>query len=159
MLIARIKEIEKKNDVDILFTSTTLDDLPDIDSFDKNQNNLLIIDDMITAKSKKLEEVAAFWTRGRKNFVTTVFLSQSYFKTPKLLRDNTKVFIFKALQRQDTNLILRQFSQIDLTATQLLKMYESCKPRSVDNFFMVDLSSSYSDPEYMFRHNFSPIQQ
>jgi len=159
MLIAKIKEIEKDLGYDILFTSTTLDDLPDIDSFDKSQNNLLIIDDMITASAKKLKEVAAFWTRGRKKFVTTVFLSQSYFETPKLLRSNTKVFIFKTLQNRDLKLILKEFSQMNITVDQLFQMYESSEPRSVNNFFMVDISSSYTEPELMFRHNFTPIQQ
>jgi len=74
-----------------------------------------------------------------------------------LLRENTQVFIFKSLKKRDLSLILKEFTQIDQTVAELYAMYESCKPRLVDNFFMVDLSSSYSAPEYMFRHNFSPI--
>lgn len=155
-LIKEIREVEAKLDVDILTVSDTLDDLPDVDSFDAKENTLLIIDDMIGESAKDLKKVSHFWIRGRKRGVSCAFLTQSYFATPKLIRQNTDVLIFKKLTLRDLKMVLKEYS-LDKTVDELMAMYKSWNPSSsITDFFMIDTSPGQA-PELMYRHNFTPI--
>ena len=156
-LIDEVRKVEAKLDRQILVASNTLDDLPPVDSFDPSENSVVIIDDMINEKSKKLDEVAAFWTRGRKQGVTSIFITQSYFATPKKLRQSTDVMIFKRLTKRDLTSVLADFS-MDRTVDELMAMYKSCRTNQVDSFFMIDMSSQ-QDPKYMYRCGFKPIDE
>jgi hypothetical protein len=154
-LIDEIRKVEAKLKVDILTVSDTLDDLPDVDSFDSRENTLLIIDDMLGESAKDLAKVSHFWVRGRKRSVSCAFLTQSYFGTPKLIRQNTDVCIFKKLTLRDLKMVLKEYS-LDKTVDELMAMYRSCNPSSITDFFMIDMSPGQA-PELMYRHNFSPI--
>jgi hypothetical protein len=154
-LAEEIQKVEERLGVKILTVSSSLDDLPDLDTFDEKEMSLVIVDDMVNEKSKELKEVASFWTRGRHKGITTIFISQTYFGTPKLIRQNTDLVIFKRLNVKDLRLVMTEFS-LDQSVDELLAMYRSCHTNSVDNFFMIDNSPGQS-PEYQYRHNFSPI--
>ena len=116
----------------------------------------MIFDDVISEKQCKLKNIADLWIRGRKQNITTVFLSQSYYMIPKLIRQNTEVLMFKKIgTRKDLNMILADAS-LDATLPQLQAMYASCNTGSVTDMFMIDKTSG-QDPRYIFRHNWDPI--
>ena len=116
----------------------------------------MIIDDQINEKDKALAKVAAFWTQGRKREITSVFITQSYFKCPSTLRKNSDYFIFKNLLKRDLKLILSEFT-MDRSVDELMKMYMSCETTRVDSFFMIDTLSQGT--EWEFRKNFEPIDE
>lgn len=62
----------------------------DIDALDKDRQSLIIIDDFITAKDQKLAE--DLFIRGRKKNASTIYISQSYFQIPKMIRLNSSYF-------------------------------------------------------------------
>jgi len=150
-----VRAIEEKLGVEILTVSTDLDELPDIDSFDPKLSTLLVFDDIITSASAKLQNVADVWIRGRKNGVSSLFLSQSFFHIPKLIRSNTDLFFFKRLGKKDLTLVMSDFS-LNKTSAELLAMYNSCNTNDITNFFLIDLSPG-QDQRLVFRHNFNPI--
>lgn len=86
----------------------SFDELPSVDSLDASKNTLCLIDDMITEKECKLKKAAEYTVRGLKKKLSTWFFTQSYFKAPKLLRDNVQyVFLFKVVSDSDMENILR----------------------------------------------------
>ena len=58
---------------------------------DEDKQNLIIFDDMIV--ERKLDSVEELFLRGRKSNCSIVFLSQSYFKIPQLIPQNSDYFI------------------------------------------------------------------
>lgn len=155
--IDEIRKIEAMLDEEILFVSSSLEDLPVLDSLDPKVTHLLIFDDIITEALSKLKNVSDMWVRGRKRNVTSIFLSQSYFHIPKLIRSNTSVFIFKQLTKKDLSLVISDFT-LNKTANELLEMYRKCDTSNISSFFMIDMTSG-QEPEYIYRHNFEPIDR
>jgi hypothetical protein len=128
--IEEIRAVEKKLKVEILTVSTSLDDLSPVDEFDKEENNLVVFDDIITDGSLKLRHVADLWVRGRKSNITTIFLSQS-------VRKNTDILIFKKIgTKRDLTMILSEYS-LDKSVDELKSMYNSCNTSDITNFFIV----------------------
>ena len=63
-----------------------LNSLPRLDDFDKKENHLVIIDDLVLEKN--LDAVKKYFIRARKLNVSVAFLSQSYFDIPTIIRKN-----------------------------------------------------------------------
>ena len=71
--------------------------IPDPSSLDKNNKNLLVLDDCLLEKQNKAE---AYWTRGRHVNFNCWYLAQNYFRLPRTtIRENSNVII---LFRQDS---------------------------------------------------------
>jgi hypothetical protein len=155
-LIEEMRSIEKTMDREIIFVYTDIAELEDFDSYASDENKLFVFDDVISEKTAKLQRVADLWIRGRKCGITTVFLSQSYYKIPQLIRQNTEILIFKKIgTKRDLNMILAD-SSLDVTLPQLQAMYKSCETSSITSFFMIDKSIG-QEPEYMFRCGWTPL--
>jgi hypothetical protein len=138
----------------IFFASNTLDDLPSVDSFNPYYNNLIIIDDMIGEKDKMLKNVADLWIRGRRENCSTIFITQSFYKCPKLIRDNTNYFIFKRMNGNKD--IMRIWSEFSGTKTvdEINRMYNNITKKNKIDWFMVDTDSS--TPQLTYRKNYVP---
>ena len=155
--IDKIREVEKKFKTEILMVSTELDDLPDVDEFDREENNLCIFDDVISESSIKLKKVADLWIRGRKQNITSVFLSQNYHAIPILVRKNTDILMFKKIgTKRDLTMILSEFS-LDKTIDELKEMYAKSETSDICNFFMIDTSPG-NEKKWMYRKNFTPFE-
>lgn len=151
-----LEEAEKTTGVSILVKSKDISTLPSVDDLDPKLNHLLIIDDMITEKSKYLERVAEYFTMGRKKYCSCIFLSQSYFRVPLLIRQNTDYFIFTKINTdRDLIFILKDF-QLGVDDDEILRLYHEATKNGFPNFLMIDIENS--DPRYRFRHDFTPMQ-
>jgi hypothetical protein len=79
-----------------------------------------------------------------------MFLSQSYYGTPKIIRQNINyLVVLKLGGTRDMNSILRECS-VDLTKVQLLKMYQDAT-REKFNVFIINLDKNGND---RYRKNF-----
>jgi len=92
-----INKVENKHKVKVLTVSNDINEMPDIDSIDKTDSNLFIFDDMICEEKKLLERVGQLFIRGRKMNCSAFFITQSYFKTPNLIRSQCNLLIFKRI--------------------------------------------------------------
>jgi hypothetical protein len=147
-------EIGAKIGIQMFFSSNSLDDLPDVDSFNPNFNNLIIIDDMIGEKNKMLKNVADLWIRGRRENCSTMFVTQAFFKSPLLIRENTDYFIFKRMSgKRNRMLIWSEFSGTK-TSEELDAKYEEITKKDINHWFMVDEETS--NPELHYRKNYKP---
>ena len=71
---------------DQLVIKEGLSNTPPLDKFDKDYNHLVVWDDLVL--SKDLTMVENMFIRARKLNVSVIFISQSYFKIPKIIRNN-----------------------------------------------------------------------
>jgi NADPH:quinone reductase-like Zn-dependent oxidoreductase len=152
------RELEKKHDVELITVSNDLNDMPDLDTdIDPKKNTLVVFDDMINEKSKELDRVASFFTRGRHKNITTVFISQSWFATPKKIRQNLTMAFFKQLSQRDLRLVMTEFAS-DKSVEELQAMYKKCDTSKVENVYTIDQSPG-QDKEFVYRCGFTPIDQ
>ena len=94
---------------------------PPLDKFDKEVNHLVVWDDLVL--SKDLSMVENYYIRARKFNVSCIFISQSYFKIPKTIRNNCSYMVLLKLSGQrEVNTILSEFG-LGITKEQLMKLY------------------------------------
>jgi DNA helicase HerA-like ATPase len=128
-----------------------LHNLPKLDDFDKSANHLVILDDLVLAKDQS--GICEYYIRCRKKNVSVMYLSQSFYKIPKIIRSNSNyLFILKIGGKRDLNLILSEMS-LSTSKETLLKMYDYATKEKF-NFLLVDVDES---EENRFRHNFLEI--
>ena len=95
---------------------------PKLDSFDKDVNHIVIFDDLVL--SKDLSMVENYYIRARKLNCSVIFISQSYFKIPKVIRNNCSYMVLLKLSgNREVNLILSEFG-LGISKDELLKIYE-----------------------------------
>ena len=89
-----IDEWEKRSEKQgktLIEYSENLDDVPSLKSIDESIQNLFIFDDMVVEKN--LKQIEELFVRGRKSNCSVIFISQSYFRTPQTIRQNSNYFL------------------------------------------------------------------
>lgn len=142
-LIDTFAKTEKKLKIDpgeLLSYSNDPTDIPDYDSdrFHAGENTLIIFDDLINSKSHELSRVASLFTMGRKKNISCIFISQSWFRVPLIIRQNiTTIFMLKVNSEGDLSRILKE-CQVGVTLNELKEMYRA-STRTKSDFFLIDL--------------------
>jgi ABC-type dipeptide/oligopeptide/nickel transport system ATPase component len=99
-----------------------LSNTPPLDKFDKELNHLVVWDDLVLAKD--LSMVENYYIRARKLNVSVIFISQSYFKIPKIIRNNCSYMVLLKLSgNREVNMILSEFG-LGVSKDQLIALYE-----------------------------------
>ena len=99
-----------------------LSNTPPLDKMDKELNHLVVWDDLVL--SKDLSVVENYYIRARKLNCSVIFISQSYFKIPKIIRGNCSYMVLLKLSgKREINLILSEFG-LGVTKEELLTIYE-----------------------------------
>ena len=140
--------IEYSNDMHDVYKN--IDDY----NLDKENKILIVFDDMIAdmINNKKLNSIVTeLFIRGRKQNISLVFITQSYFKVPKDVRLNTThFFIMKIPNKRELQQIAISHSS-DIGFKDFIKIYKKCtdKPYS----FLVNDTTLLSDDPLRFRKN------
>ena len=118
-----------------------------IDNYNLNKENkiLIVFDDMISdmINNNKLNSILTeLFIRGRKLNISLIFITESYFKVPKDVRNNSTHFFIMKIRNK------RELMQI---ATDFIETYRKCtdKPYS---FLVIDITLS-SNSSLRFRKN------
>lgn len=99
------------------------DEMVDINAIDETKQNLIIFDDFICDK-KALNIIGEYFIRGRKKNCTSIFLSQSYFATPKIIRLNiSHYYFFKSFDDREISEIFKTHS-CNMTKESFVKMFK-----------------------------------
>lgn len=99
-----------------------LSNTPKLDDFDKEKNHLVVWDDLVL--SKDLSMVENYYIRARKLNCSVIFISQSYFKIPKIIRNNCSYMVLLKLSgNREVNIILSEFG-LGVSKEELLALYE-----------------------------------
>ena len=130
-----------------------LSTLPPLDAkhFDKAENSLIVLDDLVL--SRDLSSVEQYFIRCRKLNVSIIFLSQSYYRVPKMIRLNTNYLVILKLSGQkDANLVLSEYG-LGVSKERLLEIYETA---TQDKF--IPLIIDFEAPkEKRFRRGFKEV--
>lgn len=124
------------------------------ESLDKELQHLVVFDDLVLEKDQT--RIAEYFIRGRKvaKGISCLYLSQSYFGCPKVIRlQCTFVLVKKLMSTRDLNFILKDFS-LDLSKEELFQLYKYCVDQNQRDFLFVDISAP---EERRFRFNFDEI--
>lgn len=123
--------------------------LPDLKEFHSDNNSLIVLDDLVNESAKKLAPVSDFYIRARKKGVSLVFISQSFYHIPKLIRSNVNYIILKQVASQkNLTMILKDFS-LGITREQAMELYKDAT-KDFTSFLLLDLDN----PKKPFRRGF-----
>lgn len=100
-ILNKVKEKEKSED--FFWFNSTSEGIINVDSLDKRHKNLIVFDDFVTEKAAQ-DKINSLFVRGRKKNATVIYLTQSYFNTPKIIRlqCNYKIF-FRNTDNREMN--------------------------------------------------------
>lgn len=124
--------------------------LPALNKFDKDENHLVIIDDLVLAKDQS--SVCEYFIRCRKQNVTVMYLSQSYFKIPIIIRQNCNYMVILGIgNKRSMNLMLSEFA-IGASKEQLMNMYKYATKEKL-HLLLIDVDET--EPWKKFRKDFN----
>jgi len=128
-----------------------LHNLPQLDKMDKKVNHLVCFDDLVLSKDQS--QIENYYIRARKLNCSVIYLSQSFFRIPKIIRNNCSYMaILKLSGNREVNMILSEFG-LGVSKDQLLELYETAT-REKFIPLLIDLES---DPYGRFRRGFKTI--
>ena len=130
-----------------------IDELPDIDTFDKNYRNLVIIDDFAVLSKKLERKVVDFYTRARHANCSVFFLGQMYFSVPRSVRLNCGyVILFNNHNAREIRLLDTELSTFDKGVFK--KMYTDTLSEKYSFMFIDNVSK---DVSRRYRKGFSEV--
>ena len=143
--------LESKVDTGLSITEG-IDSAPNLDEFDKKEQSLIVMDDLVLEKNQK--QLEQYFIRARKLNCSLVYLSQSYFGVPKMIRMNLNYLIIKRLNTlQDLFRMLREYS-LGVSKEALVDLYQHSIQDNKQDFLLVDLDS---EPKDRFRFIFLDV--
>lgn len=131
------------------------DDLPKINDFNEQTGQYLVVFDDVCLDSKKEQEpISQFFIRGRKiaGGISCVYISQSYFHIPKVIRSNLNYLILKKLSSaRDLNLIMSEYS-LGVEQKKLSELYKDAT-RDRLHFLLIDIDEPELNKKFRFNFN------
>jgi len=127
------------------------DGIPDINKeFDPDFNSLLVFDDLVNQTEKEQRPIADAFIRARKRGCSLIYISQSFYAIPKMIRNNlTHIFLKQVSSMRNLVMITRECS-LDVPIKELIDMYKDATKEKM-SFLLFDLDAP---PEKKFRKNF-----
>ncbi len=109
--------------------------IPEFEKMENNENGLIIFDDMVLTPDFKIGEI---FIRGRKLGYSSIYISQSFYATPKIIRQNVNyVALGRGINKRDLRLILSEYS-ISLNLEELEHLYFTLTKKHM-HFMLLDL--------------------
>jgi len=140
-----------------LVLSDNLMDLPTLENFNPDISSLIVFDDFTAEDKKSLDAISKFFVKGRHRGCSVIYISQSYFDTPKLIRKNSDyVFLLKLNTKRDMSMFLREYQVSDIDIDDLMKMYNEIKRKAKENFMLFDMITNNKNLKY--RMNWDGIE-
>jgi ABC-type dipeptide/oligopeptide/nickel transport system ATPase component len=130
-----------------------LENLPDLDGFDKEQNSLIILDDLVNEALQKQRPIADFFIRARKKNASLIYISQSFYGVPKLIRDNISHLIIKQVSSMKNLTMICRECSLGIDKKVLKSIYDDAT-KSKQDFLLIDLDGAKDEK---FRKNFDEV--
>ena len=120
----------------------------EVEDLDAKQKNLVILDDVVLEKNQS--DFINLYVHGRHRNISPVYLSQSFFATPKVIRQNCSCFLLFNLNKKERRMIATSCS--DLEPDEFNGLFDGLPGY---NFVMIDNQPII--PELKYRRNFDEI--
>jgi Poxvirus A32 protein len=156
--IKKFQSIEKKLKHKILYIYTDVTQMPLVELFpdvpdEVPYNRLVIFDDMQGENSKKQDLMSGFWTMGRKKRMSCVYICQSFFKAPIVIRGQSNFALFRTVNSaSDISHFIQDFS-LGITPEEFKEFFHEATKGH--NFFLVDRDTR--NPNLKFRENLGSL--
>ena len=141
---------ETGEDFQVAIFSSSKDDIVNVDDLDKEYQNLIIFDDFVTESDQHL--IIDLFIRSRKKNCSLIYLTQSYFSTPKDIRLQCNYFIFYYISNERELTEIQRDHCLDVDKETFKTYYNKATSESY-SFFLIDKKSR----ELRFRKNFDVI--
>jgi DNA helicase HerA-like ATPase len=125
--------------------------VPLVDDYkeETGEARLIIFDDLIVMKSQS--PIIEWMIRGRKLGFSMCYISQSFYKVPKLIRVQMNYIVLKRLTSlKDLKLILGEYN-LSQNKDQIIKIYKDTTHENKQNFLMIRCDF---EPSQRFSVNF-----
>ena len=100
------------------------DEIKNTNEYFSNNRKIVLFDVVINALEKIQNKIANHWTDGRHHSISPIYLSQSYYDVPKILRLNcTNMILYPPYAKNHSNLIAKE-NLIDAGLFDQLKPFE-----------------------------------
>jgi len=132
MLKQKIPELQLINDIN---------ELPPLSQFeeDKDQQKLIIFDDIINMNKKDFKKINEYFTGGRKAGFSVICMAQNYTSLPKIVTRNCQYFIvFKLNDNTTISNIIRNHNINNIDKEKFREHYDDATSEPL-SFFMIDL--------------------
>ena len=146
--------LQKQIGADKITFFTQLSKFPQVNEMPKDKQILCIFDDCVTYPEKQQEIIKEIAIRGRKfgRGVSMCYLSQSFYKIPRLIRlQFNYLIILKLGSKRDTEMIINECS-IGIEKDELLSLYKDATKQKF-NFLKINLETGNDNEK--FSHNFN----
>jgi len=132
-----------------IIISEGLSSIPDMDTFKKDTDQYLIIfDDLVNKKDQS--KIINFFIRCRKVSCSAIYISQSYFDIPSIIRKQVNYSVFLKLGNvRELKMIMRDNSMGDIE--QLRRMFEFA---TNEKFQVLIIDKESDNPKRKFRQNY-----
>ena len=128
--------------------SEGISSIPDMDSFKKDDQTLIIFDDLVNKKNQS--PIINYFIRCRKKNCSAIYITQSYYEVPTIIRKNVNYAVFLKLGGvKELKMIMRDYSMDDIN--QLKNMFEYA---TNDKFQVLIIDKESQDPKRKFRKNY-----
>lgn len=119
---------------------------------DENNDELLILYDDIVNDLKGNETINNYFIAGRKQNMTQIFLSQSYFKVPKVIRlQLTHLILLKLSSVRDLNIIMTDYT-LGIEKEELKQLYQDATSNKF-HFLLIDINSTDENRKFSYCFN------
>lgn len=140
--------IDKLGDDITVYEGGEVPPLSDIEKVD-GEERLIIFDDLVGNKAAT-KEIVEYFKAGRKKNLSCVYLSQSYYKVDKFIRQNTNYIIIKKVaSKKDLKLILSEYS-FNVGIDELEDMYH-WSTKKFEDVLLLDILHSRIFHNFMDR--------
>ena len=130
-----------KEKIPELVTYDDVKDIPDLETFEKDTEKLIIFDDWLQVNKKGLDKLAKFATCARKSGFTCFFLSQNYTSIAKPISRNFHyIFLFRIPDARSVETIYRNHVT-GITKDEFKGLHQviTSQPR---NFLLIDMKKN-----------------
>ncbi len=146
--------LEKSIGADKITFFTQLAKFPQINDIPKDKQVLCIFDDVVNYSDKEQGIIKEFYIRGRKHGkgISMCYLSQSFFRIPKIIRLQCNYLILLKLgSKRDLNLILGDYG-LGVDKDELMAIYKDATQIPFD-FLKISVDERNDDKR--FSHNWT----
>ena len=142
-------EVQKKEKTDFFSFNVDASNIPSVDEMNSKYKNIVIFDDLLMEADAR-NKIYEYFIRGRKKNCTVIYLSQSYYTTPKLIRLQCNYLIFfRPNDEREIRNIYQNHSQ-GLDKETFVRVFKEATSNPY-NFLMLDLYTK--DPNLKIRQN------
>lgn len=163
--IDELKDASNETHTPLIYVETDIEKLPPIqDMMSKDgqeHSTLIIVDDMINEANQ--EALCDYFIAARKYNTSCMYLSQSYFAIPIMIRKQQHYAVISHVHARDLERIIPEMNKTELDASDVIQLYRhimknknlNAQYRDIKHVFMMD--GITHDPHYAFRDGWNVI--